>query len=166
MLGPGDWRRSERFSHLRRADREDLELWLMEQAYRYCLALAERPDSRNDWERARNLLDRVAEAYPLPVFTTLAASLNSKLDPAGSTLIRSRGFVIHSEPKFGQAAESAPNWVSEYILGVAAECEFEVLQDQPVKLSDNLVNLDSAPSGRLSVGEKLLRGRSSTTGNS
>ena len=85
MLGPGDWRRSESFSHLRGADREDLELWLMEQAYRYCLALAERPDSRHDWERARNLLDRLAEAYPLPVFTTLAASLNSKLDPAGST---------------------------------------------------------------------------------
>ena len=51
----------------------DLELWLMEQAYRYCLALTERPDSRHDWERARNLLDRLAEVNPVPVFTSLAA---------------------------------------------------------------------------------------------
>jgi serine/threonine protein kinase/tetratricopeptide (TPR) repeat protein len=145
VLGPGDWRRNESFSHLRGAEREDLELWLMEQAYRYCLALAERPDSRHDWERARSLLDRLAEAYPLSVFTTLCASLDSKLDPAGPTVSRSQGFVIHSDPRFSPRAQAAPTWVSEYILGVAAECEFELSENQPIQLRDNLVNLDSAP---------------------
>jgi eukaryotic-like serine/threonine-protein kinase len=145
VFGPGDWRRNESFSHIREAEREDLELWLIEQAYRYCLALAERPDSRHDWERARNLLDRLAEAYPLPVFTTLAASLKSKLDPADPTVGRSQGFVTHSDPRFGPGALSAPTWVSEYILGVAAECEFEVSKNRPIQLPYNLVNLDSEP---------------------
>ncbi len=117
----------------------------MEQAYRYCLALAERPDSRNDWERARNLLDRLAEGYPLPVFSTLAASLNLKLDPAGPTVSRSQGFVIHSDPRFGQSAQSASTWVNEYILGVAAECEFEVSENRRIQLPDSLVNFDLAP---------------------
>ena len=117
MLGPGDWRRNESFSHLRGAEREDLELWLMEQAYRYCLALAERPDSCQDWERARSLLDRLAEAYSLPVFTTLAASLNSKLDPADATVNRSQGFVIDSDRRFGQAAALGSNMGERIHLG-------------------------------------------------
>ena len=43
VLGPNDWRGSEDFRHLPRDEREDLELWLMEQAYRYGLALGGTP---------------------------------------------------------------------------------------------------------------------------
>ena len=35
--------------------------------------------------------------------------------------------------------------MSEYILGVAAECEFEVSKNRPIQLPDNLANLDAAP---------------------
>ena len=120
----GDWRRNEGFSQLPRAELEDLELWLMEQAYRYCLALAERPDSRHDWERARSLLAHLAETYPFPIFTTLAAQLTVKLHPVGSTVSRIQGSEIQSDSEFVIPAHSAPTWLSEYLLGVAAECAF------------------------------------------
>ena len=90
---------SDGLSHLRRAEREDLELWLMEQAYRYCLALAERPDSRHDWERARTLLERLAEPNPLTVFTTLGARLDLKLHPAGSIATGTELSRMQAEPE-------------------------------------------------------------------
>ena len=51
VLGPGDvpaagdWRHGDLVRYLPEAEREDLELWLMECAYRYCRALEDRPDS-------------------------------------------------------------------------------------------------------------------------
>jgi eukaryotic-like serine/threonine-protein kinase len=155
VLGAGDWRRSESFGHLPRAEREDLELWLMEQAYRYCLALAERPDSRNDWERARNLLVHLVEANPLEVFTALADRINAKLDPVGSTTARSHGSEIRSDPKVGLATHSARTWLSEYLLGVAAKCEFELSEDHTLQSPDIPLDPDSAPM------EPSMRGRQS-----
>ncbi len=144
VLGPGEWRGREDFRHLPRAEREDLELWLMEQAYRYCLALTERPDSRHDWERARDLLDRLAEANPLPVFTSLAARLKAQLHPVGSTANSSQLSEIRSDRKFSPAMDSTASWVSEYLLGVAAECEFEAIDDDPHRSPDTLLSLDIA----------------------
>ncbi len=143
VFGPGDWRRNESFNYLRGAEREDLELWLMEQAYRYCVALSERPESRHDWERARNLLERLEKTNPLLVFANLAASLNSKLDPAGSNVSHAVRPVIDPDQKFGPYSQSAPAWMNEYLLGVAAEFEFEVSEKRPFPLPGDLANLDS-----------------------
>ena len=147
VLGPGDWRQNESFSHLRQAEREDLELWLMEQAYRYCLALAERPDSRHDWERARNVLDHLAEANPSPVFTTLVARLNEKLDPVRTTATRSPRSEVRSGPEIGLTAHSTNTWLSEYLLGVALECEFELSEDAIHQSPDSSLDPDAAPVG-------------------
>ena len=114
----------------------------MEQAYRYCMALAEHPESRRDWERARNLLNRLAETNPLPVFANLGASLDSKLDPAGSTVSHSEGFTVDAAEKFGPSLQSAPTWMNEYLLGVAAECAFEVSEKRPFESPSDLLNLD------------------------
>jgi eukaryotic-like serine/threonine-protein kinase len=153
VFGPGDWRRSQDFSHLPRDKREDLELWLMELAYRYCLALAERPDSRQDWERALFLLEHIAEANPSPVFTTLFARLNAKLAPVESVATISKRLQIQSGPKFGPPAHSAPACLSEYLLGVSVECEFELSDDQTRQWPDNPLEPGSAPMG------PTLRGR-------
>ena len=126
LFGPGDWHQSEAFRDLPHSERDDLELWLMEQAYRYGLALAERPDSRNDWERARNLLDHLGEAKSLPAFTALAARLNEKLQPSHVISTRADGFENQSDPQVPLVGRSALTWMSDYLLGVAAECEFEV----------------------------------------
>ena len=111
------WRRNDGFRHLPRAEREDLELWLMEQAYQYCVALSERPESRHDWERARNLLDRLAEPNPLPVFTTLAAALSKNSISPGSTVTH---VPRHRHPfgteEFSPGA-SAPTWSDRVSLG-------------------------------------------------
>ena len=55
------------------ADRDDLELWLSEQAYRYCRASADRPDSPADWRRALDILDRVAASRSIDAFAALDA---------------------------------------------------------------------------------------------
>ncbi len=147
MFGPGDWRRNESFNYLRGAEREDLELWLMEQAYRYCVALSERPESRHDWERARNLLDRLQKTNPLPVFANLAASLNSKLDHASSNVSHAGRSVVDLDEKTGPYSQLAPAWMNEYLLGVAAEFEFEVSEQRPYPLPGGLVELDYRANG-------------------
>ncbi len=154
-MGAADWHRSGTLNHLPRAEREDLELWLMEQAYCYCLALAERPNSWHDWERARKLLERFDEANLLPAFAALAARLNTQLHSGGSTATRSRLADFQSDRVFGSAPHETLNWVSEYLLGVAAKCEFDVSEDQAHRSADDPLILESQ------VRRPTIRGRHS-----
>ena len=78
VFDPGDWRQREDVRNLPHADREELELWLLEQTFRYCLALSEHSDSREDWLRARNLLEQLGEVASLPIFTTLGRTSRLK----------------------------------------------------------------------------------------
>ena len=66
VLGTDDWRRRDDVRALPKAEREDLEVWLMEQVYLYCRALADRPESPRDWSRAVRDLDshRWARSHP------------------------------------------------------------------------------------------------------
>jgi len=73
LLAPGDWRERGDIQSLPDDDRQDLELWLLEQAYRYCHALYERVNSPEDWQRARTILDHVAGPYRLQAFEDLQA---------------------------------------------------------------------------------------------
>ena len=50
VLGRGDWRQREEVRNLPKRDRDDLALWLMEQTFRYCRALGDRPNSPGDWQ--------------------------------------------------------------------------------------------------------------------
>ena len=155
LFGAGDWHRGGTLNYLPRADREDLELWLMEQAYRYCLALAERPNSSHDWERARNLLGRLDEANLLPAFAALAGRLNTQLHSGGSTATGSRLAEIQLDRVFGSAPHETLNWLSEYLLGVAAKCEFDVSEDQAHRSADDPRILGSQ------VRRPTIRGRQS-----
>ena len=83
----------------------------MEQAYRYCLALAERPDSWHDWQRAQSLLEHITEVSPSPVFSALAARLNQQLGRPGSHDPNSKR-QIQSDPKFDPPAHLTPAWLN------------------------------------------------------
>ena len=117
VLGPDDWRRRDDVRALPEADREDLEVWLMEQVYLYCRALADRPESPKDWSRAVKILDHVSGPGPIPAFAALRHRLNGRPGTEGVSFASALG---QSRPLARE-----PSWVNEYLLGVVAECELE-----------------------------------------
>ena len=103
VLGAADWRRRDDVRGLPAADREDLELWILERVYRYCRALDARPDSPRDWERALKILDGTCGPIRITAFTPLRNRLLAKLG-AGSPPAPSR-----SSPA------PAPPWLDEHL---------------------------------------------------
>jgi len=126
VFGPDEWRRRDDVRVLPAADREDLELWLMEQAYRYCQALDDRPDSRVDWQRARDLLERLRAATPLQAFTALSHRLGVKLglEAPADPPVRPAS-AERKDRAAGQRVPAAVPWLDEYLMGVAAECDLD-----------------------------------------
>jgi tetratricopeptide (TPR) repeat protein len=74
------WRERDDVRVLPRSERIDLELWLFEQAWRYARALAQRPDSPNDWRRALIVLDHDPVWSQVPVVVALREHIDSQLD--------------------------------------------------------------------------------------
>ncbi len=110
LLGVGDWRERDDVRLLPDADRKDVELWLLEQAYRYCRALAARVDSPADWERALSILDQVSKGVSIEAYDLLARSLETKLVGIG------KGGPDRLPAKIpGQADHDL------YLMGVASE---------------------------------------------
>jgi serine/threonine protein kinase/tetratricopeptide (TPR) repeat protein len=117
LAGPGAdgraWRDRDDVRTLPEADRDDLEVWLLEQTWRLAAALRDRPEAPGDWRRAIDALDRVPEWSALGPFAALRAELVESLARAG-------------EPAPGPApapggAAPAPAWVAAYLDGLAAE---------------------------------------------
>jgi len=127
VLGPGDWRQRDDVRLLPVADREDLDLWLMEQAYRYCRSLDDRPElCRADWQRALSYIERLAAFRPLQAFTALAQRLRAKLGvetQEPSCLGAGSPALAQLAPGSSVATVEFP-WLEQYLLGVAAEIEF------------------------------------------
>jgi eukaryotic-like serine/threonine-protein kinase len=124
VLEPGDWRRRDDVRFLPDADREELELWLMEQAFRYCLALSDRPDSPADWQRARDVLNRLGKPTPIPAFTALGERLNLKLGITTSSSFSSGRSTARSVAT-RRSVPSFSTGLTEYLMGVAAECDLD-----------------------------------------
>jgi serine/threonine protein kinase len=133
VLDPDDWRRRDDVRALPAADREDLELWLLEQAYRFCRALDDRPNSPDDWRRARKILDRLGARAPLASFTELSRRLSVKLgDLAPADLMAPAGSRARSDLPAGSVAPPLSPELDLYLLGVAAECDLDSqLDDEP-----------------------------------
>ncbi|HKI16412.1 MAG TPA: tetratricopeptide repeat protein [Isosphaeraceae bacterium] len=110
-----DWRQDDDVRLLSKSDREDLELWLMEQAYRYCRGLDDRPDQRKDWRRALEILGHVGSSAPPQSFSALSRRLRAKL----------REVTLAPLPVSSGASAAVPPWLDQYLLGVAAECDVE-----------------------------------------
>jgi eukaryotic-like serine/threonine-protein kinase len=127
----GDWRLREDVCHLPPADREDLDLWLLERAYRYCRALEDRPASPEDWRQALEILDRVAGHRSIRAFGPLMGRLAAKLEQArasrGTTAtagVSSRRSDVGSGSVV-QPSVPVPGWLDEHLLGWLSECHSE-----------------------------------------
>ena len=108
VLGPGgvaaagDWRQGDAVRYLPAADREDLEVWLMERAYRYCRTLEDRPGSPADWRRLLEVLDRAAGAG--------RSAPSRRCEPGWPP-----GW---DSPTPLRPRSPAPAWLDEHLLGV------------------------------------------------
>ncbi|HMF38810.1 MAG TPA: serine/threonine-protein kinase, partial [Isosphaeraceae bacterium] len=128
IIGSGDWRQRAEVRNLPEGDRDDLALWLMEQTFRYCRALGDRPDSPGDWHRAIAALDRVSTTPPLQAFETLRRQLNARLGQSGIPHSQAKK-KIASPPELAAGPDRLamrppePPWLEDYLLGVAAELE-------------------------------------------
>ena len=105
--GAGDWRLGDGIRYLPPADREDLEVWLMERAYRYCRMLEDRPGSPADWRRALQILDRASGDRSIRAFASLRGRLAAKV----------------GAPAIAHDSGPAPAWLDEHLLGWVAECD-------------------------------------------
>ncbi len=108
---PGDWRLRDDLRNLPPTDREDLEVWLLERAYRYARALAAQAGAVADWRQAAEALDRAAGSQSITAFASLRRELASR-----------PGVVVPPVAVSGPIRPS-PGWLDEHLLGFAAECQ-------------------------------------------
>ena len=148
VLSPDDWRRRDDVRVLPKADREDLEVWLMEQVYLYCRALADRPHSPRDWSRAVKVLDHVSVAHPTSAFAALRDRLTASLGTKGP---------IPPPVSAGKSTLRGPSWGNEYLLGVVAECELESEYRDLTPTDD--VRDNGRPGGKATVRDRQDRTR-------
>ncbi|WP_165229313.1 protein kinase domain-containing protein [Aquisphaera insulae] len=119
VLGGDDWRRADEFLSLPADDRFDLEIWLMEQAFRYARDLGLQPDAPGRWMQAADALDRADPSLSLPALEPLRRRLRqqlaaSRLSPAIPTAPAGRAVAA------GQAGPKGSD-ASEYIQGLTDE---------------------------------------------
>lgn len=107
VFSPGDWREHVEIRHLPPFDREELEVWLTEQALRFARALRERQDSPDDWRRALVCLERVAGAAYDPVVQERA-------------LLRDQ-LGLSREADAAESKERPAPWAAAYLAGIASE---------------------------------------------
>jgi serine/threonine protein kinase len=139
VLGPGDWRQREDVRNLSQQERDDLLLWMMEQTFRYCRALGDRPASPIDWRRAIAALDRVNTTPPLQAFENLRRRVVARLsqggmsDPEAQTRL---AVALQPVAALQNVARHPPEppWLEDYLRGVAAELEGEDDPDSIAKL--------------------------------
>jgi len=144
VFGRGDWRQRAEVRNLPKGDRDDLALWLMEQTFRYCRALGDRPDSPGDWLRAIAALDRVSTTPPLQAFETLRRRLHARLGQRGTPHSQAQEQIaLPPEPDAGPDSLARrppePPWLEDYLLGVAAELEGEPDPDQALQHYDRVL---------------------------
>jgi serine/threonine protein kinase/tetratricopeptide (TPR) repeat protein len=165
LLEAADWRQREDVQFLPAQEREDLELWLMEQAFRYCKALCDRPDPA-DWQRALAIIDRVASSSPATAFVRLTDRLSQKLSRA----LRSAESMPRRTAKPGPSssflvrAPAVPAWLEEYLSGVAAECDVDAAR--PSEAVHHVAGAGAEPTSRAAhdgaTGSSADRGRITT----
>jgi serine/threonine protein kinase/tetratricopeptide (TPR) repeat protein len=119
VLEGGDWRSREEFRALPEFQRDELEIWLLEQSLRLAQALGRRPSSPGDWRRGLEILDRTVALRPLGPLETQRQLLRRQLGLPDVT-------IPHTSE-----SDQPPHWMEEYLLGVEAE---------PLRASDALAH--------------------------
>ncbi|MBV8487324.1 MAG: serine/threonine protein kinase, partial [Planctomycetaceae bacterium] len=128
VLDSEGWRQCDDVRNLPVRDREDLELWLMEQVYRYARALGDRPGSRGDWARAIAALDRLATTPPLQAAEALRRRVLGRLTGVDARDARADAASSISKPAARVSENTSPRpaplpGLDEYLQGIAAELE-------------------------------------------
>lgn len=107
------WRERPEFLALPAAERVDLEVWLLEQAWRLARSLEDRPDSPEDWRRALTALERFGPWSSLGPIVARRRSLRQRLGlPEPAFALRGQGddwvesFLMGLEAKDDHAAEA------------------------------------------------------------
>ncbi len=121
-----DWRQRPDVSHLPKSDRDEFELWLMEQTYRYCRGLEERPNS------AERLAAGTRDPRPRRRLNASPSVLGAQ-PPSASQAGDDADQLPGSAGSPAQSAKSTAAvspWLDEYLLGVAAECDRESGSDE------------------------------------
>ena len=106
-LGSADWRTRDDVRSLPEPRRADLELWILEQTWRFASSLAGRPHSPEDWRRALACVDRENRVRSLGPLLELGKTLRRQLNIADSSPPTTTG--------------RSPAWMEDYLRGVAAE---------------------------------------------
>jgi tetratricopeptide (TPR) repeat protein len=128
VFGDPNWRQRDDVRTLPEADREDLELWLMEQAFRYARAAEKRPDAPAEWASALTAIDHAVYRSGIRSFEELRRRLEARLAEVGTPDDPLEGMPIapsgsaEGSSRTGQPAP-APPWLDEYFLGLASELE-------------------------------------------
>ena len=109
LLEPGaaQWRDRPDVAPLPVADREDLELWLLDRTWNEATARLERSDDEEDMQQALVDLERIPEWAALEPVLRIRRQLRSDLDLP--------------EPPDLVADRASPEWVAAYLRGLEAE---------------------------------------------
>src|SRR5262249_48930343 len=81
--------------------------------------------SKEDWQRSRELINRLGEMASLPAFAKLRDVLDSKIGIRRSNSLSFARSAVPSAPTNRSSPRGFAPSVSEYLLGVAAECDFD-----------------------------------------
>ncbi len=127
VFSRGDWRERVDVRSLPESDRNELVLWLMEQAYRYCHALSDRPGSPADWRRAVHALDQVRTRSALQAMERLRHRLEGRIEATqpGPSAERQLVPTVARQvvPEDATVAPLDPPWLDDYLLGIEAEVD-------------------------------------------
>jgi serine/threonine protein kinase/tetratricopeptide (TPR) repeat protein len=127
-FGPGDWREHDEFRSLPRFERDELEVWVLEEALRFAHALGERPDSPDDWRRAVILLQEVVGTRSGGPIEAECRALRDRLPHDALP-----------EPRPAAAGEALPQWMEQYLTGVEAELNHNLVDRSPKDALDHYV---------------------------
>ena len=136
VFGDANWKQRDAIQTLPVQDREDVELWLMEQALRYCRALEQRASSPGDWVLALTIVDHVNHHPNTKVFDALRRHLIDKLGPSGLLPGRPqdlRAALPDQESESSGTPRRGPAlpWLENFLVGVASELDDQAVVWRP-----------------------------------
>jgi tetratricopeptide (TPR) repeat protein len=151
VFGDANWKHRDAIQTLPVQDREDVELWLMEQALRYCRALEQRASSPGDWVLALTIVDHVNHHPKTRVFDALRRHLIDKLRPSGLLSGRPENMYTALPKGEGESSETSRRgpelpWLESFLVGVTSE-----LDDQDGAWRPDVGQYDSS-NGYMSMG--------------
>lgn len=125
VLEDADWRLRDDVRTLPEPERSELEVWLLEQIFRYTRALGDRADSADDWRRALALLEQVISRTPLGPLKSqhrrLLERLHQNQTNAGEKSPPTSTTVSVPVPMPHEGACRPVRWMEDYLRGVEAE---------------------------------------------